>query len=250
MDKSTTGGMVVAWGLVIAAMASGVGLAAYIDIPSVMIVIGGTVAIVIASYEGFQTKNVGKAIGVAFKELNFEDTQALVEKIVLYAADIKKHGVMHIEQKVLSETNPFFKEAFQLIVDGVNAELAEVLLENKIDGITKRHTVMMDIFSQIGSIAGAMGMVGTLVGLVAMLANLSDPSSVGPAMAVALLTTLYGALVGNLFAGIIETKLKAKHDLEVTFMEIVTQATILLINDDSIGNIKMKLNSFLQEVPE
>ena len=250
MDKSTIGGMVVAWALVLTAMGTGVGLAAYVDVASVLIVLGGTTAVIIASYEGVQTKNVGKAIGVAFKELSFDDTQTLVEKIVLYAADIKKHGVMHIEQKVNDEAHPFFREAFQLIVDGVNAELAEVMLENKMDGIGKRHNALIELFGQISAVAGAMGMVGTLVGLVAMLANLADPSAVGPAMAVALLTTLYGALVGNLFAGIMETKLKAKHDLEVAFMEITTQATVLLINDDSIGNIKMKLNSFLQEAPQ
>jgi chemotaxis protein MotA len=250
MDKTTAGGLGVAWLLVIAAMASGVGLAAYVDIPSVMIVIGGTAAIVIASFEGPQLKSIGKSIGVAFQEVSFEDTPSLVEKIVLYAADIKKHGVMHIEQKVMSEQNAFFKEAFQLVVDGVNAELAETLLENKIDGINKRHTAMIGIFEKMGAVAGAMGMVGTLVGLVAMLANLEDPAAVGPAMAVALLTTLYGALVGNLFAGIMETKLSTKHNLEMAYMEIVTQSTVLLINDDSIGNIKMKLNSFLQEAPE
>jgi len=93
-----------------------------------------------------------------------------------------------------------------------------------------------------------MGMAGTLVGLVAMLANLSDPAAVGPAMAVALLTTLYGALIGTLFAGLFENKLVQKHKVEVNACEIIIQGSVMIAAEESIGNIKMKLNAIL--VPE
>jgi chemotaxis protein MotA len=95
-----------------------------------------------------------------------------------------------------------------------------------------------------------MGMIGTLVGLVAMLANLSDPAAVGPAMAVALLTTMYGALIGTLFAGIMEAKLSAKNTVEVNACNIIIQGSSMIAAEESIGNIKMKLNSILVETPE
>jgi chemotaxis protein MotA len=109
---------------------------------------------------------------------------------------------------------------------------------------------MISIFGNIGGTAGAMGMIGTLVGLVAMLANLSDPAAVGPAMAVALLTTMYGALVGTLFAGIIESKLAQKHDKEATACEVIIQGATMIAAEESIGNIKMQLNAILVETNE
>ena len=157
---------------------------------------------------------------------------------------------MQIEQKVLQETNPFFKEAFQLLVDGTKPEALQPLLEIKLEHMNKRHSVMISIFGNIGGTAGAMGMIGTLVGLVAMLANLSDPAAVGPAMAVALLTTMYGALVGTLFAGIIESKLAQKHSVEVTACEVIIQGATMIAAEESIGNIKMQLNAILVEPNE
>ena len=114
----------------------------------------------------------------------------------------------------------------------------------------KRHNTVISIFGNIGGTAGAMGMIGTLVGLVAMLANLSDPAAVGPAMAVALLTTMYGALIGTLFAGIFESKLAQKHSVEVNACEVIISGTAMISAEDSIGNIKMKLNAILVEVAE
>jgi chemotaxis protein MotA len=251
MDKTTAGGLGGGWGLVaLAIILGGVGFGPYVDIPSVIIVIGGTIAVVAGQYEGQDLKRIGKSIGFAMNETPVEPLPELVEKITFYATEIKKHGVMQIEQKVLQETNPFFKEAFQLLVDGTKAELLRDLLEVKMEHIENRHTVMHDIYNDIGGNAGAMGMIGTLVGLVAMLANLSDPAAVGPAMAVALLTTMYGALIGTLFAGIIGAKLRAKHKVEMIACGVIVQGASMIAAEESIGDIKMKLNAALVEVAE
>lgn len=251
MDKSTLGGFAGGWGLVaLAIILGGVGFGPYIDIPSVIIVIGGTMAVTAGQFEASDLKRISPAMKVAFNEVKVEPLPELVEKIIFYATEIKKHGVMQIESKILEENNPFFKEAFQLIVDGTKAEVLSPLLETKLEHMNKRHGTMLGLFGNIGGTAGAMGMIGTLVGLVAMLANLSDPSAVGPAMAVALLTTLYGALVGTLFAGIIESKLSQKHVKEVTACEVIIEGTTLIAAEESIGNIKMKLNSMLVETQE
>jgi chemotaxis protein MotA len=108
-----------------------------------------------------------------------------------------------------------------------------------------RHKIMIAIFGSIGGSAGAMGMAGTLIGLVAMLANLADPAAVGPAMAVALLTTLYGALIGTLIAGIVESKLAEKNTVEMIAGQITIQGACMIAGEESIGNIKMKLNAVM-----
>lgn len=251
MDKSTLGGLVGGWSLVaLAIILGGVGFGPYLDVPSVIIVIGGTIAVTAGQFEGSELKRVTPALKVAMNEVKVEPIPELVEKIIFYATEIKKHGVMHVEQKVMEESNPFFKEAFQLIVDGTKADVLQPLLETKLEHMDKRHGAMISLFGNIGGTSGAMGMIGTLVGLVAMLANLSDPAAVGPAMAVALLTTMYGALIGTLFAGIIESKLSRKHAAETNACEIIITGTSMIAAEESIGNIKMRLNAILVEVSE
>ena len=116
MDKSTVGGYAVGWLLIaIAIILGGVGFGPYVDIPSVVIVIGGTIAVTAGQFEPKDLKRIMPAFKVAFNEVKVEPLPELVEKIIFYATEIKKHGVMQIEQKVLQETNPFFKEAFQLL---------------------------------------------------------------------------------------------------------------------------------------
>lgn len=251
MDKTTLGGLAGGWGLVaLAIILGGVGFGPYIDIPSVVIVFGGTIAVTAGQFQGSELKRIGAAFKVAINELPIETIPELVEKITFYATEIKKHGVMQIEQQVLQEKNPFFKEAFQLLVDGTKPDVLVPLLELKQEHIEKRHTAMIGLFGNAGGTAGAMGMIGTLVGLVAMLANLSDPAAVGPAMAVALLTTMYGALVGTLLAGMVESKLAQKHSTEMTACEIIITGTSMIAAEESIGNIKMRLNAMLVAAPE
>jgi chemotaxis protein MotA len=251
MDKSTLGGLAGGWSLVaLAIILGGVGFGPYIDIPSVIIVVGGTSAVTAGQFEGADLKRISSAMKVAMNPVKVEALPELIEKIIFYATEIKKHGVMHIEQKVLEEKNPFFKEAFQLLVDGTKPDVLVPLLETKLEHMDKRHSTMIGMFSSIGGTAGSMGMIGTLVGLVAMLANLSDPAAVGPAMAVALLTTMYGALIGTLFAGLFESKLTQKHKVEANSCEVIITGTAMIAAEDSIGNIKMKLNAILVEVEE
>lgn len=251
MDKSTLAGFGGGWGLVaLAIILGGVGFGPYIDIPSVVIVFGGTISVTAGQFEASDLKRVGASMKIAINEVPVEPLPELVEKIIFYATEIKKHGVMQIEQKVMEETNPFFKEGFQLLVDGTKAEVLEPLLEYKLEHMEKRHKTMISIFGNIGGTAGAMGMIGTLVGLVAMLANLSDPAAVGPAMAVALLTTMYGALVGTLIAGIFESKLTQKHEKEMVACEVIIKGTTMIAAEESIGNIKMQLNAILTDVEE
>jgi chemotaxis protein MotA len=246
MDKTTLAGFGGGWGLIaLAIILGGAGFGAYIDIPSVIIVFGGTAMVVIGSHEGETLKSFGKAFGVAMKPVPVEPVPDLIEKIILYATDIKKNGVMSVEAKIQQESNPFFKEAFNLLVDNTKPDVLENLLEIKLEHMENRHKASIGMFGYAGGAAGAMGMAGTLVGLVAMLANLSDPSAVGPAMAVALLTTLYGALIGTLITGLVENKLSEKHSKEMVACQIIIQGSHMIAAEESIGNIKMKLGAIL-----
>ena len=249
MDKTTLGGFAGTWGLVaLAIILGGVGFGPYVDIPSVIIVFGGAITVTMGQYEGDDLKRFGKACGVAFKPVPVESTPELIEKIIYYATEIKKNGVMAVEQKIMEEKNPFFKESFALLVDNTKPDVIEALMETKLEHMENRHKVIISMMGSIGGTAGAMGMIGTLVGLVAMLANLSDPAAVGPAMTVALLTTLYGALVGTGFAGILESKLGNKHGAEMVAHQITIQGAVMIASGESIGNIKMKLNAILPPV--
>jgi chemotaxis protein MotA len=247
MDKVGLGSLVTFWILILVAMGTGVGVAAYIDIPSVIIVLGGTMANIFASFELSVMKNMGKSIKAAFVTLDMEENSELVNKIIFYATEIKKNGVMSVEDKVLSEQNSFLKEGFSLLIDGAKPDSIEYLLETKIEHMENRHGQNAAIFSQMTSVAGAMGMIGTLVGLVAMLANLADPSAVGPAMAIALLTTLYGSLIGNGFAGPIANRLQARTNIEVIGMNIITSGVVMISKNESITEIKLKLNAILTD---
>ena len=251
MDKTTTGGLAGVWGLVaLAIVLGGAGFGAYVDIPSVIIVFGGTASVTIGQYEASDLSRWSKSCGVAINEVKVESIEELIEKIIMYATDIKKNGVMSVEGKIQEESNPFFKEAFNLLVDNTKPNVLENLLEIKMEHMEIRHKTMISIFGSIGGSAGAMGMIGTLVGLVAMLANLSDPSAVGPAMAVALLTTMYGALIGTGFAGLFESKLEQKHNKEMVACQVILQGAYMIASEESIGNVKMKLGAIMPAVEE
>jgi chemotaxis protein MotA len=246
MDKTTLAGLAGGWGLIaLAIILGGAGFGAYIDIPSVIIVFGGTAFVIVGQFEAKDLKQFGKAFGVAMNEVKVTPVPELTKKIIEYATNIKKNGVMSIEQQVLEEPDPFFKEAFSLLVDGSKPDVVESMLEMKLEHMENRHKAIISMYGNVGGASGAMGMAGTLIGLVAMLANLSDPSAVGPAMAVALLTTLYGALIGTLFAGMIESKLEQKHNAEMISSQVTIQGAVMIAADESIGNIKMKLNAIL-----
>jgi chemotaxis protein MotA len=206
--------------------------------------------VTIGQFEGTDLKNFGKAFGIAAKPQLIESTPELIEKIIVYATDIKKNGVMSIEAKIQEEENPFFKEAFNLLVDNTKPDVLENLLEIKLEHMDNRHKTMIGMFGNMGGTAGSMGMAGTLIGLVAMLANLSDPSAVGPAMAVALITTLYGALIGTLITGIVENNLSEKHTKEMISSQIIIQGAHMIAAEESIGNIKMKLGAIMPSEKE
>ncbi|MGV1099454.1 MotA/TolQ/ExbB proton channel family protein [Thiovibrio sp. JS02] len=196
MDIATVIGMVFGTAILAAAIVLGGNVLLFVDIPSVFIVGGGIIA---TAFIRFSMADVINSIKVALNAFFIKASvpTEVIQEIVNLANIARKNGLIVLEQQPIND--PFLKKAIMYCVDGHEAEFIEEVLKKEVSLTVERHEVGQSVFRGMGDSGPAFGMIGTLVGLVQMLANLSDPSAVGPAMAVALLTTLYGAVAANLF---------------------------------------------------
>ena len=204
MDIATLVGLLGAFGIIIAAILFGGSAIIFVNIPSLLIVGGGTMFAVVMK---FPLKHFFSAFKVAMKAFfsKPEDPVKLIEEGVLLANIARKEGVLGLEGQDIE--NEFLQRGIQLCVDGHEPDFVRTMLGKDINLTIERHERGQAIFKAIGDVAPAMGMIGTLIGLVQMLSAMDDPKAIGPAMAVALLTTLYGAIIANAFALPIADKL-------------------------------------------
>jgi chemotaxis protein MotA len=221
LDLATLIGFVVAVGIIIAAMVMGGGLTAFVNVPSMMVVFGGTIGAVMMNF------TIGQFLGaikVALKALIYkiETPTGLIDQLVEMAKEARTGGLLVLEGK--ETDNEFLSKGIQMLVDGYESPVISQNLRADMNQAAARHTDGADIFTKVGEVAPAMGMIGTLVGLILMLGNLSDPASIGPSMAVALLTTLYGALLANVFAIPLAGKLTLRRNEEVMMKSIIIDA--------------------------
>ncbi len=244
MDLSTILGIVGAFVLMAVAMASGGSLLIFIDIPSVIIVCGGTVAAVLTHYP---FGDVLGSINVFKKAVLHKGTnpRERVKTLVEYAGKARKEGVLSLQSVLNSVDDDFLAKGLQMAVDGQEPETLKELLDREIDYIQERHDKGADIFMAFATYAPAMGMIGTLIGLVKMLQSLSDPSSIGPAMAVALLTTFYGALIANVICTPVAGKLKNRSASEVLDKSLIAEGLKLILKGENPRIIEQKLHAFL-----
>ena len=242
MDIATVIGIVLAIGLILTSIIMGTGLGAFIDIPSIIIVIGGTIASLLIA---FPLPTVIGAIKVFMKSIFGAppNPQELIEQIVELAVKARKESILALENVQIE--NPFLAKGIRLVVDGTAPNLVKDIMNTEIKFMKQRHQAGQTIFGTVAAMAPAFGMIGTLIGLVQMLQNLSDPSAIGPSMAVALLTTFYGALLANIFGVPIKTKLEQKSQEEAVIMEIITQGVISIMEGDNPLIVRNKLEAFL-----
>lgn len=207
MDLATFIGIVGGFAIVVMAILMGGDFILFVNAPSILVVAGGTVAVV---FIRFPMSEVFNAFTVAAKAFfNRSETPAsLISTAVDMAGMVRKEGLLSLEQQEVSDS--FFQKGLTLCVDGHPPEFVRKLLTQDMTHNLSRHETGQKVWLSIGDAAPAMGMIGTLIGLVQMLANMEDPESIGPAMAVALLTTLYGALIANLVAIPIAEKLELR----------------------------------------
>ena len=244
MDLGTVIGIVLIMALLLGAMAMGVGVGAYIDIPSVLIVVGGSIGALMISFKPSQMKQFTKVFMIAIKPPE-EDLGELIKKLVEFATKARKDGILALESEVNSEPNEFLKKGLSMAIDGSEPDTIRELLEIEMEQTSSRHKVHGSIFNNWAGLAGAMGMVGTLIGLVAMLLNMADPSAIGPSMAVALLTTMYGAIIGNVFGTPIYNILTIRNDEETQVKEMILSGIMSIQSGDAPRVLEAKLLSYL-----
>lgn len=207
MDLATLIGLVGAFGIVLAAMILGGSALVFVNVPSLLIVILGTFMVVLIKF------NMGQFLGalkVAMKAFTYklDKIEELIPKVVELADVARKGGLLALEGQEV--TNEFLGDGIKMLVDGHDGEVVKDVLTKDMKQTTERHSWGAKVFTAMGDVAPAMGMIGTLVGLVQMLSNMDDPKAIGPAMAVALLTTLYGAMMANMLAIPIADKLELR----------------------------------------
>jgi len=242
VDIATLIGLVLAFGLVVFAIGSGI--PSFIDPPSMLIVIGGTVGVVLVSYP---LADVLKIIGVIMKTIMYKLPAAkdTIAELVEFSQIVRKEGILALESRVGDVNNPFMAKGLQMAIDGQEPTEIEDILYMEMEKLGARHTKGADIVIQVGTMAPAMGMIGTLVGLVLMLQNMSDPSSIGPSMSIALLTTFYGALIANIVALPMAAKLKSRSKDELMLHEIILTGVQSLVAGENPRVMEQKLLGFL-----
>jgi len=244
MDLGTVIGIVLIIVLLAGAMTMGVGVGAYIDVPSVLIVVGGSIGALMISFKPSQMKQFTKIFMKAIKP-GEEDVSELIKKLVEFATKARKDGILALEGDVNNEENEFLKKGLSMAIDGNEPDSIRELLEIEMEQTSNRHKIHSGIFNQWAGLAGAMGMVGTLIGLVAMLLNMADPSAIGPSMAVALLTTMYGAIIGNVFGTPIYNILSIRNDEETTIKEMILSGIMSIQSGDAPRVLEAKLLAYL-----
>ncbi|MBW2317129.1 MAG: flagellar motor protein [Deltaproteobacteria bacterium] len=244
MDIATLLGIISAFGLVLVAILMGGGIGLFINYPSLMIVAGGTLGTTMINYP------LKEVIGVISVLKNVFFTKASSAKDIIkqfsdFSNKARREGILALESEVTNLNEEFLQKGIQLSIDGLEPQSIREILETEISYIQDRHKLGAEIFTTMGTYAPALGMVGTLVGLVQMLQNMSDPSAIGPAMAVALLTTFYGAVAANLLFMPIAGKLRTRSSEEVLVKELMIEGVICLSNGENPRIVEQKLMAFL-----
>ena len=223
MDLATIIGLISGTGLIVGAIILGGSAGIFFNVPGILIVIGGTFA---TSFIKFTLSDVFNSIQVGMKAflVKVESPEDIIQTMIGYAKMAKKEGLISLDQE--NPKDPFMAKALRYLSDGYDEHLIEEMLNKDIRMTVKRHTTGQNVFKGMGDSAPAFGMIGTLIGLVQMLSSMSDPASIGPSMAVALLTTLYGALMANFICLPLADKLALRSQQEQQTKSIIREAAV------------------------
>lgn len=242
MDIATVAGLVLVIVAIVGSILAGGDITSFFDVPSLLVVglgvIGGTMI-------KWPMEIVSKLVKVVMKAIFFTpaDPKATIEEIGNLAETARRESVFALEKVEVEDA--FLKKAMMLAADNRPPEVIKSILQLEIDALEDRHSVGIDVLDGIGADGPAFGMIGTLIGLVIMLQNLSDQAAIGPAMAVALLTTFYGAVLANAFALPLKNKVTYRSSREVLKMNIIVAGTLGIVAGENPRLIKEKLSAFL-----
>lgn len=242
MDIATIVGIIAAFSFLMVGIGSN--LSAMLDVPSAIIVIGGTIASALITNPLPEVINI---IGV-YKNAIMNKVPVpteLIERIVGFAETARREGILALEQAVEDGDDPFLASGVKLAVDGTEPDLIMDILETELSFLEERHKLGAEIISNMSAAAPAFGMVGTLIGLVIMLKNMDDPAAIGPGMAIALLTTMYGAILANILLEPIGKKLKTISAKEILVKRMIIEGIMAIQSGDNPRIVEYKLAVFL-----
>lgn len=242
MDLATLLGLVGAIGVVLAAILTGGSALVFFNIPSILIVVGGTFMVVMMK---FSLKQFFGAFGVALRAFIFklDSPEDIIEQVVRLSNVARKEGMLALENEEIA--NETLKDGVQMLVDGTEQSVIKAVMTNDMLQTVDRHKWGAKVFSASGDVAPAMGMIGTLIGLVQMLSNMDDPKSIGPAMAVALLTTLYGAMLANMVALPLADKLNLRKEDEGRIKAMCIDGVLAIQEGQNPRIIESMLQTYL-----
>lgn len=224
--------------------ANGDVVGAFWDMASAVMVIGGGAFVtMMACRADCLISFTGLVKAFFFKKK--QDPVALITQVVKLADVARREGILSLQNSINEIQNPFLQNGIQMVVDGTDAETVAAVLESEIDGIAQRHAEAKTVPDMLAKYGPAFGMIGTLVGLVVMLKNMSDPSAIGPGMAIALLTTLYGAIMANVIGLPMVDKMATNNDEEMFFLSIAKTGILCLQAGDNPRMLEMKLSVML-----
>ncbi len=245
MDITTVLGTLFVVVLLLWSLTSGgTPLSLFIDVPSLVMVAGGTTAVTMMAFRIVDLKGL---VSVVLRSYLFKLPSPTdeIERIISYANLARKEGLLALEAKLAEVDDPFFSKGVQLVIDGFAADTVRDIMDLDLQWQTQRHSQGKKMLDSMGSMAPAFGMIGTLVGLVKMLANLSDPSSIGAGMAIALLTTFYGAVLANTLFIPLSGKLDIRAKEEMLLRELMIEGVVAIQSGEKPQLIKEKLKGFL-----
>lgn len=247
MDIASIIGLVVCFSLMIFGMVFGKSFSAvlsFLDPPSALITFGGAFCCIMASYPMAGFVGGLKSIGLIFKTSTM-NVPEIIQKIIELSNVARKEGLLSLEEAASDIDDEFLKKGILLIVDGTDPELVRAIMETELVSVEGRHKEKIGFWENLGAMGPAWGMIGTLIGLINMLKDLSDLASVGPNMAVALVTTFYGSVLANWICAPVATKLKGKNDEEMMMKEIEIEGLLSIQAGENPRVIEEKLKSFL-----
>lgn len=242
MDLATLIGLIGAFGIVMTAILLGGSGGTFVNTPALLVVLGGTFLVTMMKFSLSKFLGAASIAVKAFlhKPMNPEE---LIEETVDIAKTARQGGLLALEDREIKDE--FMKAGLGLLIDGHPAETVRAMLQKDLAQTLRRHSDGQDIFKAIGDVGPAMGMIGTLIGLVQMLANMDDPKQIGPAMAVALLTTLYGAILANMFALPIADKLAVRSREENNNKSLIIDALLSIQGGQNPRVIENMLEAYL-----
>lgn len=244
MELGTIVGLISGLVLVFTTIFLGGEFMAFIDIQSALVVFGGSIAATFVAFSFSEVLGVVSVVKNAFFGTKTDYVQ-IIEVVVELSKKARREGLLAVDKEVSKIDNEFLRNGMEMVVDGTEPDLIRKVMETELSYLQDRHAKGQQLFSTLGMYSPAFGMIGTLIGLIAMLQNLDDPAAIGPGMAVALITTFYGALVANLVFLPLATKLNNHSGNEILEKEMIIEGVLAIQFGEHPNTISRKLLNFI-----